>query len=234
MLGSPVGKEEGQPPPPFQTQGNTGLVTLSWCGGPNGFGHCEQTGKEDSGGHGGLWLLRVAQQTALRGGGLIALKLPDDAGPIACGPLGPVTLPNRDSVCRGCLYVPPPLLHHPLPSSLHPVALLPYGTHSALPLVELPLGSSLGCSLGCCRAREAPGQGVCALVDPPHSLPPPLIPPASQYADNARFRALGGGCCVTAHMGALRAQSTVAAHSMPLGWVRDRKWSKPRACVLGM
>ena len=51
-----------------------------------------------------------------------------------------MTLPSRDSERRGCLYVPPPLLHHPLPSSLHPVALLLCGTHSALPLVELPLG----------------------------------------------------------------------------------------------
>ena len=66
--------------------------------------------------------------------------MPDNASPTACGPLGPMTVPSRGSEHRGCLYVPPPLLHHLLPFSLHPVALLLCSTHSVLPLVELPLG----------------------------------------------------------------------------------------------
>ena len=159
---SRVVHQKSNPPPPGpnplplahpHAQGNPGLVTLSCCGGPNGFGHREQTRKEGSGGQGRLWLLKVAQQTALSRGP-DRVKLPDNAGPTACGPLGPVTLPSRDSVCRGCLfsavaasptahgpmrpvvlpsrvserrgclYVPPTLHHHPLPPSLHPVALL--------------------------------------------------------------------------------------------------------------
>ena len=48
-------------------------MTLLWCEGQYGSG-----GKEGSGGQGELWLLKVAQQTALRGGGggLIALSCP--------------------------------------------------------------------------------------------------------------------------------------------------------------
>ena len=146
-------------------------MTLSWCTGPNGSGHREQTGKRVPAAKGGSGCLKFAEQTAfMGGGGADCLKLPDDAGPTARGLLRPVTLPSRDSMCRGCLfaavaasptargpvrpvvlpsraserrrclYVPPPLLHHSHPFSLHPVALL-RGTHSVLPLVvELPLG----------------------------------------------------------------------------------------------
>ena len=87
---------------------------------------------------GGSGCLKLPSRRQSRGA--LITELPNDAGPTACGPLGPVPLPSLDSERTGCLYVPPPLLHHPLPSSLHPVALLLCSTHSALPLVELPLG----------------------------------------------------------------------------------------------
>ena len=85
--------------------------------------------------------------------------------------LGPLTLPSREPERKGCQGVPPPLLHHPPPSSLHPVALLPYSTHAVLPPRGVaPTGVALGSSLRCCRGREAPTHNACTIVD--HSLPP--------------------------------------------------------------
>ena len=77
------------PNPPRPGKPRAGDLGVVW--GPNGSRHHKQTQKEGSGGQGVLWLLKVAKQTALRGGP-DRLKLPADAGPTACGPLGPVTL----------------------------------------------------------------------------------------------------------------------------------------------
>ena len=131
------------PPPKLPRPGNPGPVTLSRCGVPNGCGHREQTRKEGSGSQGGLWLLQVAQYTALRGGGgrgLIALscpmmpaRLPVDRWDLQHCPAG---IPSAGFAPSS----PPPT--SPLFSA--PGCPVAYGTHSALPLVELPLGEKPG------------------------------------------------------------------------------------------
>ena len=85
-----------EPPPPAEIpllQVDPGLVTLAWCGGPNGSCRREQNGKEGLGSRRGLRLLTVALQTAPRGGP-DRLKLPTSSPPptTSSSPLHPSAL----------------------------------------------------------------------------------------------------------------------------------------------